>query len=274
MDTPAGRRALRREMRRRRRALSGPERRAAARALSNRLASTRWFLNSRTIAVYLPNDGEIDLSLLVERAWAMGKRTYLPRLFGPRLWFLPFHARSVLAGNRFSIPEPVEPAPPAHPSPVPRLGAVSAGRVRRTRESPGDGRGVLRPHVRGGTPPPRMAGAEAHRGGLRNAARGLPRRRRLGRSPRRHRPPTAPPAFRDRDTPAAYGLRWAVGPARLPSGVGSGGHRTERASFVARDAASAVRRPLRASCDPAFSGYNPRDAARAAGGAPDPCVTG
>ena len=40
----------------------------------------------------------------------MGKRTYLPRLFGPRLWFLPFHARSVLVGNRFSIPEPVEPA--------------------------------------------------------------------------------------------------------------------------------------------------------------------
>lgn len=109
MDTPAERRALRREMRRRRRSLSGPERRAAARALSERLARTRWFLNSRTIAVYLSNDGEIDLSLLVGRAWAMGKRTYLPRLFGPRLWFLPFHARSVLAGNRFSIPEPVEP---------------------------------------------------------------------------------------------------------------------------------------------------------------------
>ena len=109
MDTPAERRALRRELRRRRRSLSGPERRAAARALSHRLARTRWFLNSRTIAVYLSNDGEIDLSLLVERAWVMGKRTYLPRLFGPRLWFLPFHARSVLAGNRFSIPEPVEP---------------------------------------------------------------------------------------------------------------------------------------------------------------------
>ena len=109
MDTPAERRALRREIRRRRRSLSGPERRAAARALSDRLARTHWFLSSRTIAVYLSNDGEIDLSLLVERAWAMGKRTYLPRLFGPRLWFLPFHARSVLACNRFSIPEPVEP---------------------------------------------------------------------------------------------------------------------------------------------------------------------
>ncbi|MCY4222579.1 MAG: 5-formyltetrahydrofolate cyclo-ligase [Thiotrichales bacterium] len=109
METPAERRALRREIRRRRRSLSGPERRAAARALAARLARTRWFRNSRTIAVYLPNDAEIDLSRLVERAWAMGKRTYLPRLFGPRLWFLPFHARSVLAENRFSIPEPVAP---------------------------------------------------------------------------------------------------------------------------------------------------------------------
>ena len=110
MDTPAERRALRREMRRRRRALSVSERRAAARALTKRLAGSPWFINSRTIAVYLSNDGEIDLLPLVERAWLMGKRTYLPRLFGPRLWFLPFHARSVLAGNRFSIPEPVEPA--------------------------------------------------------------------------------------------------------------------------------------------------------------------
>ncbi len=110
METPAERRALRREIRRQRRSLSGPERRAAARALSDRVARTHWFRNSRTIAVYLPNDGEIDLSRLVERAWAMGKRAYLPRLFGRRLWFLPFHARSVLAGNRFSIPEPVAPA--------------------------------------------------------------------------------------------------------------------------------------------------------------------
>ena len=107
MDTPAERRALRREMRRRRRSLNRPERRAAARSLLHRLAGSRWFLNSRNIAVYLSNDGEIDLSPLVGRAWAMGKRTYLPRLFGPRLWFLPFHARSVLAENRFSIPEPV-----------------------------------------------------------------------------------------------------------------------------------------------------------------------
>ena len=110
MNAPTRRRALRREMRRRRRALSVAERRSAARALSGRLAGSRWFVNSRTIAVYLSNDGEIDLFPLVRRAWAMGKRTYLPRLFGPRLWFLPFHARSGLAANRFSIPEPAEPA--------------------------------------------------------------------------------------------------------------------------------------------------------------------
>ena len=110
MNAPAERRALRREIRRRRRALSASDRRAAASALSNRLAGTGWFINSRTIAVYLSNDGEIDLLPLVARAWAMGKRTYLPRLFGPKLWFLPFHPQTELAANRFSIPEPVEPA--------------------------------------------------------------------------------------------------------------------------------------------------------------------
>ena len=97
-------------MRRRRRALSDAERRVAAASLAKRLAVTGWFRNSRTVAVYLANDGEIDLTPVVKRAWAMGKRTYLPRLFGPKLWYLPFHARSALAGNRFSIPEPREPA--------------------------------------------------------------------------------------------------------------------------------------------------------------------
>ena len=110
MSAPAERRALRREMRRRRRALGEADRRAAARALAHRLAGNRWFINSRTIAVYLSNDAEIDLLPLVARAWSMGKHTYLPKLFGPKLWFLPFHARTTFAGNRFSIPEPVEPA--------------------------------------------------------------------------------------------------------------------------------------------------------------------
>ena len=109
MTAFSGRRALRRQMRVRRRALSEAERRAAARALSKRIAGSRWFANSRTIAAYLPNDGEISLLPLMARAWSMGKRTYLPRLSGPRLWFLPFHARTVFTGNRFAIPEPAEP---------------------------------------------------------------------------------------------------------------------------------------------------------------------
>ena len=110
MSALAERRTLRREMRRRRRALGASDCRAAARALSKRLAGSRWFANSRTIAVYLPNDGEIGLLPLVARAWSMGKRTYLPKLFGPKLWFLPFHARTAFDGNRFAIPEPAAPA--------------------------------------------------------------------------------------------------------------------------------------------------------------------
>ena len=110
MNPRAERRALRREMRKRRRALSPADRLAASRALSRRLVGTPWFVNSCTVAVYLPNDAEIDLTSLIARAWSVGKRTYLPRLFGPRLWFLPFHAHTALAANRYSIPEPVEPA--------------------------------------------------------------------------------------------------------------------------------------------------------------------
>ena len=110
VNQAAERRALRREMRARRRSLGDAERRAAAAALAKRLSGTGWFRNSATVAAYLSNDGEIDLAPLIERAWAAGKRTFLPRLFGPRLWFLPFHARSALDRNRFAIPEPREPA--------------------------------------------------------------------------------------------------------------------------------------------------------------------
>ena len=193
MNAPAERRALRREIRRRRRALSASDRRAAASALSNRLAGTGWFINSRTIAVYLSNDGEIDLLPLVARAWAMGKRTYLPRLFGPKLWFLPFHPQTVLAANRFSIPEPVEPARRRIRPPVPRPRAVSARRFRPVREPARDGRWVLRPDIRGGAPPHRMAGAEAGRSRLRAPEGEYTPRRRLGCPSRRYRHGTRNP---------------------------------------------------------------------------------
>lgn len=111
--TDTGRQAVRTALRARRRALTGPEQERAARALATRVAATRLFRVSRRIALYLPNDGEIDPQPLLERIRASNKRGYLPilsRLKHDRLWFAPYDGAGPLHLNRFGIPEPVVPA--------------------------------------------------------------------------------------------------------------------------------------------------------------------
>ncbi len=101
---------LRRQMRARRRALSPSERHHHSLALERNLASSPQFLRSRHIALYLPNDGELDLRPVIARAEAMGKRCYLPvlsPLYHNRLWFAPYHQGDELQLNRFGIPEPI-----------------------------------------------------------------------------------------------------------------------------------------------------------------------
>jgi len=104
---------LRATLRARRRALAAPEQERAARALAARLKSARLFRVSARIAFYLPNDGEIDPGPLVECARDMNKTCFLPilsRLRHDRLWFAPYEPGTLLARNRFGIPEPVVPA--------------------------------------------------------------------------------------------------------------------------------------------------------------------
>jgi 5-formyltetrahydrofolate cyclo-ligase len=66
---------------------------------------------ARRIALYWPNDGEMDTQLLLKRLKRMRKRCYLPMLSSlshDRLWFVPVGAR--LRNNCFGIPEPMAPA--------------------------------------------------------------------------------------------------------------------------------------------------------------------
>jgi 5-formyltetrahydrofolate cyclo-ligase len=100
---------LRRHMRQLRRTLTEHQRRAAAIELAHHLGKHPLFLYSQHIAFYLPNDGELDVTPLIERAWSMGKCCYLPvlsPLYHNRLWFAPYHRDSELVLNRFGIPEP------------------------------------------------------------------------------------------------------------------------------------------------------------------------
>lgn len=104
---------IRTELRRARRALDDRARASASDAACERLSRHPLFRNARHLAVYLPADGEIDPLPLAWRAWATGKRVYLPVLMPAgirRLWFAPFDPEARLLPNRYGIPEPARAA--------------------------------------------------------------------------------------------------------------------------------------------------------------------
>lgn len=108
-DLVKAKRQMRRHMRARRRALNRAQQRRAGLALAQQLVRLPAFMRSRHIALYLPNDGEIDPRPLAKRAWRMGKRCYLPVLHPLKerqLVFVRFKPDTPLYPNRFGIPEP------------------------------------------------------------------------------------------------------------------------------------------------------------------------
>ncbi len=102
--------ALRRQLRQARRQLSAQRQRHAARELYRQLAQHPLFRRSRHIALYLPNDSEIDPRLLMVEAQRRGKATYLPVLNAwprTRMAFQRVLPGERLKPNRFGIAEPV-----------------------------------------------------------------------------------------------------------------------------------------------------------------------
>ena len=102
--------ALRRKLRQARRQLTPAQQRLAASRLYRQLAQHPVFRRARHIALYLPNDGEIDPGLLLRAAQRRGKATYLPVL-NPwprtRMVFQRMKPGERLRRNRFGIFEPV-----------------------------------------------------------------------------------------------------------------------------------------------------------------------
>ena len=103
------RRLLRRELRQRRRALSRRQQRDAAERLCQQLRRLPELQRARRVALYLPNDGEIDPTPLLDWLQRRGVRAYLPVLMplaDNRLWFVHYHAATPMVRNRFGILEP------------------------------------------------------------------------------------------------------------------------------------------------------------------------
>ncbi|SEN82063.1 MULTISPECIES: 5-formyltetrahydrofolate cyclo-ligase [unclassified Pseudomonas] len=100
---------LRRLLRQARRALTAAQQREAARGLYKQLAQHPLFRRARHIALYLPNDGEIDPRLLLRAAQRRGKATYLPVLSPwpqTKMVFQRIRPGEKLRPNRFRILEP------------------------------------------------------------------------------------------------------------------------------------------------------------------------
>ena len=109
LSTLQQKRLLRSQMRKNRRQLSSRQHQHAALRLTRQLNQNPNFKFSKRIALYLPNDGEVDTQLVIEQAWQEGKEVYLPVLDPIRkgfLWFVEYKANSRMKKNRFGIAEP------------------------------------------------------------------------------------------------------------------------------------------------------------------------
>ncbi|MCL7941419.1 5-formyltetrahydrofolate cyclo-ligase [Halomonas sp. ATCH28] len=107
--TDDARRRLRRELRLRRRELSADARRDAAERLCRHLRQLPEIQRAHRVALYLPNDGEIDPTPLIPWLERRGTRVHLPvlkPLSRNQLWFVHYHSGTPMVANRFGIPEP------------------------------------------------------------------------------------------------------------------------------------------------------------------------
>lgn len=101
---------IRLRIRRQRRQLGLRERTHAARRLTAVLRRSRLYRHSRRIACYWAMDGEVDLSVFLQRTHQDGRAIYLPVLrqgSDRNLRFHRYHPGEHLRLNRFGIPEPV-----------------------------------------------------------------------------------------------------------------------------------------------------------------------
>jgi len=105
LPPPDDRQALRGHFRHARLALTGFPRRFRQQRLLTALTRSDCWQQSRHIALYLPNDGEVDLTAL--RRLDRGKQLYLPCLRPDRsLRFIAWTPGTILRKNRYGIGEP------------------------------------------------------------------------------------------------------------------------------------------------------------------------
>ncbi|WP_151705004.1 5-formyltetrahydrofolate cyclo-ligase [Nitrincola alkalilacustris] len=104
------RRELRKQMRAKRRNLTPQQQLRASERAMRTLQNQLWFRQAQHIALYLPNDGEIDPTAMIKLCWKLRKTVLLPVLHPIShncLWFLPYKPSTRMRRNSYKILEPV-----------------------------------------------------------------------------------------------------------------------------------------------------------------------
>jgi 5-formyltetrahydrofolate cyclo-ligase len=101
---------IRRRIRQQRRNLTKYQRQKYNNLIHKNLLQHKLFIKSKHIAIYLANDGEVELNSLLNYIWQY-KKCYLPyikstKLYNRKLWFLPYSQQTKLYKNRYGILEP------------------------------------------------------------------------------------------------------------------------------------------------------------------------
>lgn len=107
-DTKKERLEIRRAIRNKRQALSLDQRNKNAQAICDYLQTQHWFLNAKRIGLYLANDGEIDLTPIIDQCRNLNISLSLPVIHStqPSMHFADWLNGENLEPNRFGIAEP------------------------------------------------------------------------------------------------------------------------------------------------------------------------
>lgn len=100
--------SLRKTLRQQRTELSPATLSQHADQFARHLRNHPWFNHARRIACYLPVNGEMDPTRIMDLAWQRKKAVFLPVLqnYSQHMIFAPYGPETRLKNNRFGIPEP------------------------------------------------------------------------------------------------------------------------------------------------------------------------
>lgn len=105
--------ALRREIREKKRTMSEEEIVSRSERLGEMFASTEAYKNAKSIYGYLPYNQEVRTVSILQKAIADGKRVAVPKVYGDTMKFLWLDDLTQVEKSEMGIPEPIADAPVA-----------------------------------------------------------------------------------------------------------------------------------------------------------------